>query len=102
MNPVATLQLADWRRQTALYADLGSAGQALVIDLNFLYHPSCRYDSRWVCPLAPNDNTIDMPIRAGSGWSCHEFRQALMRQPHRPVRSFALPITKGPVHRVRQ
>ena len=51
---------------TAKGADLGSDGQAaLIIDLNFLYHPSCRYDVRWVCPLAPGDNTIDVPIRAG-------------------------------------
>ena len=50
---------------TAKGADLGSVGQALIIDLNFLYHPSCRYDDRWVCPLAPGDNTIDVPIPAG-------------------------------------
>jgi uncharacterized protein len=50
---------------TAKGADLGSAGQGLVIDLNFLYHPSCRYDDHWVCPLAPHDNTIDVPVRAG-------------------------------------
>jgi uncharacterized protein len=50
---------------TAKGADLGSIGQSLVIDLNFLYHPSCRYDARWVCPLAPDVNTIDVPIRAG-------------------------------------
>jgi uncharacterized protein len=50
---------------TAKGADLGSAGQSLVIDLNFLHHPSCRYDDRWACPLAPNDNAIDIPIPAG-------------------------------------
>jgi uncharacterized protein len=50
---------------TAKGADLGSDGQALVIDLNFLYHPSCRYDDRWVCPLAPAGNTIDVPVNAG-------------------------------------
>jgi hypothetical protein len=50
---------------TAKGADLGSAGRSLVIDLNFLYHPSCRYDSRWACPLAPDDNVIDLPILAG-------------------------------------
>jgi uncharacterized protein (DUF1684 family) len=50
---------------TAKGADLGSAGSTLVVDLNFLYHPSCRYDDRWVCPLAPSGNTIDVPIRAG-------------------------------------
>jgi uncharacterized protein len=50
---------------TAKGADLGSASPRLVIDLNFLYHPSCRYDDHWVCPLAPEHNIIDVAIRAG-------------------------------------
>jgi len=50
---------------TAKGADLGADGEGLVIDLNFLYHPSCRYDVRWVCPLAPAGDTIDVPVRAG-------------------------------------
>lgn len=50
---------------TAKGADLGSDGQRIVIDFNFMYHPSCRYDPRWVCPLAPPENTIDVPINAG-------------------------------------
>ncbi|HUA30250.1 MAG TPA: DUF1684 domain-containing protein [Streptosporangiaceae bacterium] len=50
---------------TAKGADLGSSGPALVIDLNFLYHPSCRYDARWACPLAPAGNIIDAPVPAG-------------------------------------
>jgi uncharacterized protein len=50
---------------TAKRADLGSAAASLVIDLNFLYHPSCRYDPRWVCPLAPDSNIIDIPVPAG-------------------------------------
>jgi uncharacterized protein (DUF1684 family) len=36
-----------------------------VVDLNFLYHPSCRYNDSWVCPLAPAGNTITAPVRAG-------------------------------------
>ena len=46
-------------------ADLGGRSGHLVIDLNFLYHPSCRYNSAWVCPLAPAGNTIAAPVRAG-------------------------------------
>ena len=46
-------------------ADLGGTTSTLVIDLNFLYHPSCRYDSRWQCPLAPAANTTTAPVRAG-------------------------------------
>lgn len=50
---------------TAKGADLGLAGGRLIIDLNFLYHPSCRYDSAWQCPLAPPANRIEAVINAG-------------------------------------
>jgi len=50
---------------TAKGADLGGSGGSLVVDLNFLYHPSCRYSSSWVCPLAQPGNTITAPVRAG-------------------------------------
>jgi len=36
-----------------------------VIDLNFLYHPSCRYNDAWLCPLAPPGNTISTRVSAG-------------------------------------
>jgi uncharacterized protein len=45
--------------------DLGGNGRELVVDLNFLYHPSCRYDSAWQCPLAPAGNTFAATILAG-------------------------------------
>jgi uncharacterized protein len=50
---------------TAKGSDLGGDARSVVIDLNFLYHPSCRYDSRWVCPLAPEGNWIGVPLRSG-------------------------------------
>jgi uncharacterized protein len=50
---------------TAKGADLGGQDGRLIIDLNFLYHPSCRYDVAWLCPLAPPGNTIKAPISAG-------------------------------------
>ena len=46
-------------------ADLGMDGDALVLDFNFAYNPSCAYDPRWVCPLAPPPNRLDIPIHAG-------------------------------------
>jgi uncharacterized protein len=36
----------------------------LIVDLNFLYHPSCRYSDAWQCPLAPPGNTISAPVNA--------------------------------------
>jgi len=47
--------------------DLGSdaAASSVVLDFNYAYHPSCAYDPRWVCPLAPPDSRLAIPIRAG-------------------------------------
>jgi uncharacterized protein (DUF1684 family) len=50
---------------TAKGADLGGSATSLVVDLNFLYHPSCRYNQAWQCPLAPPGNTIAAAIHAG-------------------------------------
>lgn len=50
---------------TAKGADLGGTDSTLVVDLNFLYHPSCRYDVAWQCPLAPPGNTISVAVPAG-------------------------------------
>ena len=46
-------------------ADLGSGNGRLVVDLNLAYHPSCAYDPRWSCPLAPQGNRIEAPVAAG-------------------------------------
>lgn len=50
---------------TAKGADLGGSGDRLVVDLNFAYHPSCRYDPAWVCPLAPAGNRVGVRVEAG-------------------------------------
>lgn len=50
---------------TAKGADLGAGAGRLVVDLNFLYHPSCRYNESWQCPLAPAGNTIGLSLEAG-------------------------------------
>jgi uncharacterized protein (DUF1684 family) len=46
-------------------ADLGREGPRLVIDFNYAYNPSCAYNPRWQCPLAPQENWLPVPIRAG-------------------------------------
>lgn len=47
-------------------ADLGMAADGrLVIDFNYAYNPSCSYDPRWSCPLAPPENRLEIPIAAG-------------------------------------
>jgi uncharacterized protein (DUF1684 family) len=48
-------------------ADLGPGGApgSLVLDFNFAFHPSCAFDARWSCPLAPPENRLDAPVEAG-------------------------------------
>jgi uncharacterized protein (DUF1684 family) len=51
---------------TAKGADLGTDAQGrLVLDFNFAYQPSCAFDPRWACPLAPPENRLDLSVRAG-------------------------------------
>ena len=48
-------------------ADLGadeSTGD-LILDFNFATQPSCAFDPRWACPLAPPENRLGIPVRAG-------------------------------------
>src|SRR4051812_20410652 len=46
-------------------ADLGMDGDRLVLDFNLAYNPSCAYDPRFVCPLAPPANRLAVEVRAG-------------------------------------
>lgn len=50
---------------TIKYADLGARKDKIVIDFNYAYNPSCAYHPRWICPLAPPENWLEVPIRAG-------------------------------------
>jgi uncharacterized protein (DUF1684 family) len=50
---------------TAKGADLGMAGEELILDFNFAYQPSCSYDPIWACPLAPAENRLTLPVRGG-------------------------------------
>jgi uncharacterized protein len=46
-------------------ADLGGSGDALVVDFNFAFNPSCAWDDSWACPLAPPANRLPLRVTAG-------------------------------------
>ena len=48
-------------------ADLGgdAAAGTLIVDLNFAFQPSCAFDPRWACPLAPPESRVPARIEAG-------------------------------------
>ena len=50
---------------TIKHVDLGQADSRLVIDFNYAYNPSCAYNPRWHCPLAPQENRLSVAIAAG-------------------------------------
>jgi uncharacterized protein len=52
---------------TAKGADLGGDARSgeLLLDFNLAYNPSCAYEPRWNCPLAPAENTLRQPVRVG-------------------------------------
>ncbi|MHB8509831.1 MAG: DUF1684 domain-containing protein [Candidatus Dormibacteria bacterium] len=37
----------------------------LELDFNYAYNPSCAYDARWACPLAPAESRLPLSLRAG-------------------------------------
>ena len=70
-NGDATYGAGRYLLDTAKGADLGAApgpdssSWVLILDFNFATQPSCAFDPRWACPLAPPENTLDLAIRAG-------------------------------------
>lgn len=46
-------------------ADLGGDPDALVVDLNLSYQPSCAYDDAWACPLPGAGNTLAEGVPVG-------------------------------------
>lgn len=39
--------------------------QQIMLDFNYAYNPSCAYNDAWMCPLAPRENQLRVPLRAG-------------------------------------
>lgn len=56
---------ADLGTDPGLHPAADPTDVALILDFNFAIQPSCAFDPRWACPLAPPENRLDIPIRAG-------------------------------------
>ncbi len=64
-NQATTFGGGRYLLDTLKHADLGQVGDQLVIDFNYAYNPSCAYQPRWVCPLAPPENWLSVAIPVG-------------------------------------
>ena len=48
-----------------LALEITAGSPDVTIDFNYAYNPSCVYDARWACPLAPRENWLTVAVRAG-------------------------------------
>lgn len=48
-----------------LVLEVTAGSSEIVIDFNYAYNASCAYSPRWACPLAPPENFLKVPVRAG-------------------------------------
>ena len=64
-NGAMTFGAGRYLLDTVKGADLGGEDRRLVLDFNFAYNPSCAYNPRWVCPLAPAANRLPVAVEAG-------------------------------------
>ncbi len=63
----ATYGAGRYLLDTVKGADQGTDWRAgtLTLDFNLAYHPSCAYDPKWNCPLAPPESRVAVAINAG-------------------------------------
>jgi uncharacterized protein (DUF1684 family) len=66
-NGAETYGAGRYLLDAAKSADLGAGATpgSLILDFNFSFHPSCAFDPRWSCPLAPPENRLDIRVEAG-------------------------------------
>lgn len=58
--------LCDTAKNTdGLVLEITHGSADVVIDFNYAYNASCAYSPRWACPLAPPENYLRVPVRAG-------------------------------------
>ena len=65
-NGAETYGAGRYLLDAAKSADLGGeTDRTLILDFNFAFQPSCAFDPKWACPLAPPENRLDVAVRAG-------------------------------------
>ncbi len=65
-NGTATYGAGRYLLDTAKGADLGvTPDDELILDFNFAFQPSCAFDPRWACPLAPPESRLAIAVEAG-------------------------------------
>lgn len=45
--------------------ELPKGSDAVVLDFNYAYNPYCAYTTGWFCPIPPEENFLNVEVRAG-------------------------------------
>ena len=53
---------------TAKSTWLGLNENRLRLDFNFSYFPSCAHNDRFICPLSPQENSLEVSVFAVEKW----------------------------------
>lgn len=64
-NKISTYGAGRYLYDTIKGADLGMRDGKMILNFNYAYNPSCSYNYRWVCPLAPPESKVDFEIHVG-------------------------------------
>jgi uncharacterized protein (DUF1684 family) len=66
-NGTETYGAGRYLLDAAKSADLGPGHDpgSLILDFNFAFQPSCAFDPKWACPLAPPESRLDLRVEAG-------------------------------------
>ena len=47
------------------YLEIEDEGEVVDLDFNYAYNPYCAYNNNFRCPITPDENTLDVEIKAG-------------------------------------
>ncbi len=63
----AKARYLDISEEDQVNAGEGSGGKGVQyrLDFNLAYNPYCAYTDRYICPYPPEENRLDVPVRAG-------------------------------------
>lgn len=78
-NSTTTYGAGRYLYDTIKGADLGASSDEIILDFNYAYHPSCAYHPRWVCPLAPPENRLSIPIPVGERLTAESASDTITR-----------------------
>ena len=49
------------------------SGNKIIIDFNQAYNPFCAYSGNYSCPIVPEENNLDVQVKAGVKYDAKKY-----------------------------